>query len=218
MSCLDVASHLCNLPSDHRVLDQCLPEGLALVGELHSLLEADSAEAVRHGTDGKSLVVEVLHDVLKALVLLSQQVRLWNLDVVKGDVGGARRPNTGALHLPRLHARHVLLHEEEAQAAHASSARTAGHGEVVSEDAVGDPLLLAVEYVVVSFELGGGLQVGHIAACCRLCDGKAADFLTPQALWDHALLHLRGGMVVDGRQADGGSSSHSPEKASRARA
>mmetsp|Transcript_71559 Transcript_71559/g.201986 ORF Transcript_71559/g.201986 Transcript_71559/m.201986 type:complete len:480 (+) Transcript_71559:81-1520(+) len=213
---LDEPRHLGHLPADHRVLHQGLPEGLPLVGELDGLLEADAAEAVRHGADAEALVVEVAHDVLEALVLLAEQVAPGHPHVVEGDVRGPGGPDAGALHLPRREAGHAPLDHEEADAAHPRPAGPAGDGEVVREDAVGDPLLLAVQDVVVAVELRRRLQVGHVAARRGLGDAEAADLLAPEAPRDHPLLHLLRGVVEDGREADGGPARDAPEEAAGA--
>ena len=74
VGCLHHARHLGHLPTNHWVLDQGLPKGLALSGELQGLLQADSGEAGAHGAKGEALVVEVLHHVLEALALFAQQI------------------------------------------------------------------------------------------------------------------------------------------------
>jgi hypothetical protein len=74
-----------------------------------------------HG-DTNALAVEVGHDELETLVLLSDQVGDGDLDVLEGDVGGARGPSAGALHLTGRQAGHVALDEQERDAAHALAA------------------------------------------------------------------------------------------------
>mmetsp|Transcript_783 Transcript_783/g.2637 ORF Transcript_783/g.2637 Transcript_783/m.2637 type:complete len:310 (-) Transcript_783:135-1064(-) len=211
------AGHLGNLPADHWVLHEGLAEGLALVGELQGLFEADTAEAVGHGTDREALMVEVLHDVLEALVLLAEQVLLRHLDVVEGDVRGAGGPHTGALHLARREAGHAAFDEEEADATHARASGAAGDSEVFGEDAVRDPLLLAVQDVMVALQLGRGAEVGDIAARGRLRDAEARCGLALETPGDHTLPDLLGGVVVDWGQADGGAPGDAPEEATRAR-
>merc|ERR1719511_43804 len=117
-------------------------------------------------------MIEILHDVLEAFVLLANQVTLWHVDVVKRDVCGAGRPHSGALHLARREAWHATLDELEAQTPHAWAAGAASNGEVVSEDAVRDPLLLSVQDVVVALELGSAPEVGDVTACSWLRDAK----------------------------------------------
>mmetsp|Transcript_10358 Transcript_10358/g.22961 ORF Transcript_10358/g.22961 Transcript_10358/m.22961 type:complete len:244 (+) Transcript_10358:133-864(+) len=111
VSCLNLAGHFCNLPANHWVLDQSLAKGLALASKLQGVLQANSGKASAHGTEGKSLMVEILHHVLEAFALFAKQVALWNLDIIKGDVGGAGGPCAAAFHLPALHTFHTLLYQ-----------------------------------------------------------------------------------------------------------
>ena len=56
---LDLTGHLCDLPSNHGVLDERLAEGLALARKLQGLFEAYAREARAHRAEGEALVIEV---------------------------------------------------------------------------------------------------------------------------------------------------------------
>ena len=56
---LDLTGHLCDLPSNHGVLDERLAEGLALARKLQGLFEAYAREAHAHRAEGEALVIEV---------------------------------------------------------------------------------------------------------------------------------------------------------------
>merc|ERR1719321_648658 len=86
---LDLTRHLCEFPSDDRVVNELLAEGLALICELQAFLETNAGEAVGHPADEEALVVEILHDVLEPFPLFTDQVRCRNLHVAEGDEGGA---------------------------------------------------------------------------------------------------------------------------------
>ena len=102
---------------------------------------------------------------------------------------GAGRRGSAHLHLLGGQAGHAALQEQQAEAAGALAAGAHGDGEEVAEDAVGDPLLLAVDDV----ELAGrvlhrrGAQARHVAARVRLRDGQADELLALQAVL-HALV------------------------------
>lgn len=104
-------------------------------------------EAVLEGVVGRNvpdhgppLVVEVAEDDVDALVLLAEEVLDGDLDVVKGDVGGAGGGRVRGLDGLRLDALGAL-DEEDAEAL----ARVDAGDEVVGEDAVRDPLLGPVD-------------------------------------------------------------------------
>lgn len=119
---------------------------------------------------------------LEALVLLANQVLNRHLDVLKGNVRRARRPHALAIHPPRADAAHVALDEQQAHAAHAGLARPHRDGEVVAPDAVGDPLLLAVDNVVLAVlaQLRLAPKVRDVAARVGLSDGQADPLVAVQ--------------------------------------
>ena len=152
---LDLARHVRQLEADDGVLDELLAKGAALVGVLDGLLEADAREAQALDDDADALVVEVGHDDTETLVLLAQQVLDGHLDVLKGDVGGSAGPDTLAVHAAGADTLRAL-DQEKTHAVHALATRPHGSGEVVGPDTVGDPLLLAIDDVVLAIlaELG----------------------------------------------------------------
>ena len=64
MAAFHLAGHLRELPADHRVVHELLPEGLPLVRELEALLEADPREAVGHPASGAPAVQYVNHMIM----------------------------------------------------------------------------------------------------------------------------------------------------------
>lgn len=147
-----------------------------------------------------ALVVEVAEDDVDTLVLLAEEVLNGHLDVVKGDEGGAggrRVRGLDGLGLDAL----AAGDEEDAEAL----AGVDGSDEVVAEDTVGDPLLGAVDNVVLAVGglLGGGADAGNVGAGEGLGDGQADLLLAAEDLVVDALLHGRVlAEVEDAGQAD----------------
>mmetsp|Transcript_11852 Transcript_11852/g.30262 ORF Transcript_11852/g.30262 Transcript_11852/m.30262 type:complete len:200 (-) Transcript_11852:502-1101(-) len=182
---------------------------------LDGFLEADPREPERLDDDHPPFVVEVVHDVLEALVLLADEVLGRHLAVVEGDVRRARGPHAGALHLLRHQTGCAALHEDKRHATHARATCSARNGEVIGHDAVGDPLLFSVddEVPAVAGPGRGALQVGHVAAGIRLGDAQADPLLPAKARGHHLLLKVTGSEQEDGRQTDGESSLEPPHDA-----
>lgn len=156
---LDLAGHVGQLQSDDRVVDQALAERLALVSVLDGLLVADAREADALDDDADALVVEVGHDHSESLVLLADQVLHGDLDILEGDIGGATAPDTLAVHATGADTGEITLDEQKTEAVHARFAGADGSGEVVGPAAVGDPLLLAIDNVVLAILGQLGLAV-----------------------------------------------------------
>lgn len=85
-------------------------------------------------------MVKVAQNDVDTLVLLTEQVLNRDLDVVEGDVGGARGRRVRGLDGLRLNAL-AALYEENTEAL----AGVDAGDEVVAEDAVRDPLLGSVD-------------------------------------------------------------------------
>lgn len=163
---LDLARHMCEFEADDGVIDETLAESLALMGVLDALFVADASEANTLDDDTNALVVEVGHDNLETLVLLSDQVLNRHLDVFEGNVGGTAGPDTLAVHLSGADAPSAALNEQNGDTVHAFAASADCSGEVVGPDTVGDPLLFTVHNVMLAVlrELGFTGQIGNIAA------------------------------------------------------
>lgn len=108
---------------------------------------------------GPSLVVEVAEDNVDTLVLLAEEVLGGNLDVVEGDIGSAGSRRVRSLDRLGLDAL-AALDQQHAQALVGLDA----DDEVVAENTVGDPLLGAVDNVVLAVGGlgGGGAQAGDV--------------------------------------------------------
>merc|ERR1719171_2332143 len=111
-------------------------------------------------------MIEIAHDHLEATILLADQIRRWHFDIIESDVSGTAGPDTTAFHLPGGYTRHRLFHEQKTQAFHAVLGRTCSDSvcEIVCKNAVGNPLLLSIDDIVVSIFHCGGLQICNIGA------------------------------------------------------
>ena len=124
----------CLLLANRRLLDQFLAKDNALVAPFQALLD-DSHGHADHTTDHhETLVVEVAHDDNEALVLFTQQVLDWDLDVVELHKGGSSRSRVGGLDLLGLD---ILIAGNQKNGE--ALLRATPGDKVVSEHAVGDP-------------------------------------------------------------------------------
>ncbi len=83
------------------------------------------------------------------MVLLSDQVLYWDFDVFECDVGCTGRPDALAVHFARAHATEGALDQKNTDTVHAGSTSANSSCEVIAPDTVCDPLLLAVDDVVL---------------------------------------------------------------------
>ena len=117
--------------------------------EFHGLFVADTSETDGLDHNADSLVVEVCHDNLEPLVFFTDQVLDWDLDIFECDVGGATAPDTLAVHAAGADAG-AALDQKNGNTVHAWAAGTNSGGEVIGPDAIGDPLLLTIDDVMLS--------------------------------------------------------------------
>lgn len=184
-------NHLSELLANDGLVDEPLLEDDSLVSPLEALLRYETHVADGGAGHGPPLVVEVGEDDIDALVLLTQQVLDRDLDVVKGDVGGAG--SGGVRGLDGLGLNALAAGDEE----HRQALAGVDTGdEVVREDTVGDPLLGAVDNVVLAVGglLGGGAEAGNVGAGKGFGDGEADLLLAREALLLD--LGLEGGVLV----------------------
>lgn len=113
-------------------------------------------------------MVKIAQNNVDALVLLAEQVLNRHLDIVEGDVRGAGGGRVRGLDSLGLYAL-AALDEQNAQ----PLVRLDAGDEVVAEHAVGNPLLGAVDDVVLAVgRLGRGrAQARHVGAREGLGDG-----------------------------------------------
>ena len=91
---VDTLLHLRDLVANDLMVGESLAEGLATARPLHGLLQTNSRGSLHTGTHPHALGVEVVHDHLKAAVLLADQVQPWHAYVVEIDRRRIRCPPT----------------------------------------------------------------------------------------------------------------------------
>lgn len=190
------------LETDDGVVDEFLAEGLALVGVLDGFLVADAGEAETLDDDAHAFVVEVRHDdyevgslagvvsawsgrslgTFETLVLLADQILDGHFDVFESHVGGSAGPDALAVHPPRADTAVLALNEKRRNPIHTWATCANSGREIIAPDAVGDPLLLAVDNVVLPVfgELSLTGEVGNVTPSIWLCDGKTDSLVTVQ--------------------------------------
>ena len=165
----NLAGHVCKLESNDWVVNEPLAKGLALVRVLHRLLVADAREANALDNDTNTLMVEVSHDDLEALVLFANEIFHWDFDIFESNVCGAATPYTLAVHLTGRDAPKTALDEQHGDTPRTWSTSPDSRGEVITPDAIGDPLLLTIDNVVFTIfrKLGFTCQIRDVAS--RIC-------------------------------------------------
>lgn len=203
----------------HRLIHERLAKRFTLQAVVEDRAESHARLPARADGDGQTLVVEVGHDVAHALALFADQILDWHFDVVELNES---RPSAD---LPRdFETAHgdawvaFKRHDEHRETARAGTAGSDGHGGVVGPDAVGDPLLRAVDDVLLAV-LGldrGGFDVRDVAASIGLSDGDARSFPAPEQIRQEALLQLLGAELDDWGDSKGHSGRHAGGRAGQA--
>mmetsp|Transcript_60783 Transcript_60783/g.100426 ORF Transcript_60783/g.100426 Transcript_60783/m.100426 type:complete len:265 (-) Transcript_60783:932-1726(-) len=114
---LQLRDHCAHFLPDGRLLDEPLPEYLALMRPFHALLNHAPHGAIDTADDRPALMVEVGHDDLEALILFAQEILHRHLHILKLDVGGPCSPRIRRLNLLRRHPR-AALDQEHRNASH----------------------------------------------------------------------------------------------------
>ena len=219
LEALALPRHLADLVLDRLVLDEELTEGAPGSRERDGLLDAGPGHPRSLRGEEPPLVVEVVHDLLEPVADPADDVLLGHLDVVELDVGGATGPHAHAVHLAGGDPRGgVPLDEQHGEALVRRARRAGSHGdcEVVGVDAVGDPLLVAVDEEVVALVLGGAREVGDVGTRAGFGDAETDYLLAREALAHDAILQssIAGdAKVEDGRHADAQAAHHGPRDA-----
>lgn len=187
------------------MVDELLAEGLSLVGVFDGFFVADAREADALDYYAHAFVVEICHEdcrvgsvpfsrsgvgvclTLKALVLLAKQILHWNLHILECHVCSTTSPYTLAVHLSRADTTVFPLDEKGRDTVHTRSSGSDSRSKVVAPNTVGNPLLLAIDNVVLAIlgKLGLARQVGDIAASVWFRYRKTYPLVPVQDLWQY---------------------------------
>src|SRR5215472_4468671 len=159
-------------------------EGLALASVVDGV-----ANALLHGSHSaqrsdESFALEVLHDVVKALVFLTEDVPRGNAALVEEEFGRVRGQVADLLQL--LADREALSLGWEHDQGDAFMAFAAGadcQNNEVTPRPIGDPKLLAGDNQFAAFDAGAGLNVRNV--------GSATWFADPERSYPFALHRAR---------------------------
>jgi hypothetical protein len=153
------------LLTNDRLINQPLAENNSLVRPLYALLHDTPRSANDATGHGKPLVVKVAHDDNESVVLLTEQVINWHLDIIILHKCSSGRERVRGLD-GRCFDTFLPGNEDDGE----SLFGAAGGNKVVGKGAVGDPFLGSVDNVV--FAIGGlggrGAESGYVRAseCC----------------------------------------------------
>ena len=108
----------------------------------------------------------------EALVLLANQVLDWDFHVFECHIGSSTAPDTLAVHSSGTDAAVLTLDQEHAYSGGTWAASSNGGREVVTPDTIRNPLLLAIDDIMLAIlsELCFTGQVGDIATGVGLGD------------------------------------------------
>src|SRR5262245_30615795 len=117
-----------------------------------------------HTRRNQALILEVPHDVIKALALFADQILPSDANILEYQFARIRAMITKLLHLFRQPEARGITHDNEHGNASLSFVflRFSGNTEHIGMDRIGDENLSPVQYVRIAITDRGGLNAGHI--------------------------------------------------------
>lgn len=114
----------------------------------------------------------------------------------------------------------LALNQQQTHAIHTWPARAYGSGEVVTPHTVGNPLLLAIDDIVLTIlaQLRLARQVRNVRACIGLSNGQADTLVTIQNARQNSVLEALLAKLDQRRAADAKSTNDVPDKPAGANA
>src|SRR5207253_7057769 len=167
---LAAALHLGQLELDRLNLGQGAAEGLALLGVVNGLVVCRAHHAERLRGDADATGVERAQRHFEPFALGAQPIPRRDPHLLEREADRVRaaQPHL-VLGLPQTEAWGALLDDESRDAAAARGAIRAGEDQVDARaQSVGDPVLRAIEHVVVAVAHRRGLERPGVAAGTRL--------------------------------------------------
>ena len=161
----------------------------------------EAACMLRGGDDGEALVVQRLHQVVKALVFLAHQPVLGDFHLVqKEHVGALCGGAAHAVHGMHADTRRIGIHDQQADALVFGRCRVGAHSHPVPTRKVcrGDEYLVAAHLVVITPVDGARLQAADVGAGAGLGIGNGPLALVAKDLRQEFLLHAFTGFVENG--------------------
>mmetsp|Transcript_19535 Transcript_19535/g.28172 ORF Transcript_19535/g.28172 Transcript_19535/m.28172 type:complete len:354 (+) Transcript_19535:133-1194(+) len=191
----DLGVHVCQLQLHQLVAGEGCPKLLALQDVLPSLLHAELCSS--HGSPGDAVA-----SVVQAGEGPRQSLHGWehvfsgHLHVFHENHASVGSPQGElAFNLRGRQSGHALLEDESPDVARVV---LCPNHEDVGNGGVGDPVLGAIEDVVVTFSPGLGLHGSRVGAVVGFGEAEAANQLAPGQLGQVLLLHFLCSKLVDG--------------------
>ena len=176
---VDLGRHVSEHPLQGLELGDGLAEGGAVFRVAAGLFDGAAAQADGEGADGDAASVEDLQGVDEALVDVTEPLRVGQLDVVEVQLGGV-----GAAHaelaVQRLLAEALGAFVDDEGGDALLLLRRVGereNDEDVSDGALGDEHLRAVEHPAVALAHGGGLEARGVGAAAGLGEAPRSQEL-----------------------------------------
>lgn len=132
--------------SNDRLLNKFFAENLSLISPSKALIHQTSGATDCTGGNDPSFVVKVWHNDLKAHILFAKQIADWHLNIIISDIGGAGDGRVAGFDKFCSQAL-TSLDDQHANAENALVASPDCGDKVVTEGAIGDPLLGAIHNI-----------------------------------------------------------------------
>jgi hypothetical protein len=110
--------------------------------------------------------IEIRHYDFKTSVLFVQQVVERYNDVFEDDECASRGSNAGVVHLASCHTWRIQGYDEKGYPRSTWATSPHCRRNVIRPDCVCDPLLRAIDDVMIALSFGGSLDVGYIGTGC----------------------------------------------------
>ena len=160
----DHPSHLDKLRPDNRILNQFLPECLSRTSMSPCILSTHSTQSDGLSRNTSPLCIEIRHDDLETVVLFVDQVLHGDAHIIKGDECAPWSTDTRIEHLSGRDTLDFERNNQEWDASCPGSSCPDSCCNVVGPDAVRDPLLAAIDDVVIAVPYRSRLDIGYIRA------------------------------------------------------
>lgn len=131
---------------------------------LPGILSADSAQSNAGGCDALPLGVEIRHNDFETSVFFVEKIRDGYFHVIESDKCASRSANSGIKHLTRRDTADFQGNDEQGDATCSFTTGTDSSSDIVGVDTVGDPFLGTIDYIVVAFADGCGLDARYVRA------------------------------------------------------
>eukprot|EP00128_Syssomonas_multiformis_P018563 Colp12_sorted_trinity150504_noHs@10700 len=195
----ELGLHLSHLVADGLEVGKGLAERLALLDVGAGLLVSGLGSGETHVSDQETLLGQLLHEVVEALVDLAEHVGVGNKHVVEEQLAGVLSLHAHLLQLLALvETSHAFLDKEEGDTVGALCGVSLGSDhDKPSHGTVGDEHLGAVEDPTAVHLLSVGLDAGDVTASAGLGHREGTNGLTAGHLGEVLQLLILSAVVLE---------------------